>query len=150
VTGLGTIRSSFTDFLGGGTKSTSVQCVNAKLVSPPKVSFADWESMDLRLTGDNNCKEKVQAFIMLQATPPPFKLPSLHCDELKAGELMNRACHEKRELKPGPIDWKLSKPQLRSLKLPIGKPVLVAISWSLYGDDDKQVGGEKAEITVQD
>jgi len=148
--GVRKIKSSFTELFGGGTKSSNpALCVEAKLLYPPEVSLADWKKMPLSLTGENNCKERVIAFIYFKAPPSLLVLSSPFrpgCNGLKEDD-----CWENLALEPGPVNLELTRPSLRPLKNPLGEPVPIRINWTLYGKDLNIIGPPgTAEITVHD
>ena len=124
-------------------------CFHVNMESPKTVLLNKWPSMEIKLTGENNCSQKLAvhiAYKTAQLDRVTFESPVAPC--LAPA---NPDCWQQQNIDPGPVDMKLLPPVLRVHKNPLGEPVDININWVVFSiDTKKQLAARIATITLED
>lgn len=119
-------------------------CFQAELNYPQAVPLSQWDSMEMRLTGNNQCAATLAVYLAFRARvdrirlEPPYEAPEPECWEHKT-------------LPNGEVNWNVSPPRLVLLKSPLGEKVRVDINWVVYNEETKaQVRADTAKFWLKD
>ena len=122
-------------------------CFEADLTYPKEVSFNGWSSMSLRMSGANDCGETLIGHVAFKA-PRATSLRILAPFAPEGGDctLANPDCWESITFTSGPVDYRVSVPELKRLGA-LTRAVPIDINWIVYSDNKSILSG-KARITV--
>ncbi len=133
-------KDTLTTLIGPKTKVATVvepppdwkNCLDAKLIHPDVVPLSQWDSMEMRLTGQNDCKAKLAVYLEFKGSrirlEPPFGEP----------EDPREDRWEDRKLGIGAVDWQVSPPHLVRLRDSLGNRVRVNLNWIVVEADTKR------------
>jgi hypothetical protein len=106
-------------------------CLEAKLIHPEVVSLSQWDSMEMRLRGQNDCKAKLTVYLEFKGNrillEPPFGEPEDRREDR----------WEDGKLGIGAVDWQVSPPHLVRLRDSLGDRVMVNLNWVVVEADTK-------------
>ncbi|MEA2564766.1 MAG: hypothetical protein QOH06_6270 [Acidobacteriota bacterium] len=107
-------------------------CLEAKLSHPDVVPLSQWDSMEMRLTGQNDCKAKLAVYLEFKGSrillEPPFGEPEDRREDR----------WEDGKLGIGAVDWQVSPPHLVRLRDSLGDRVRVNLNWIVVEADTKR------------
>jgi hypothetical protein len=106
-------------------------CLEARLIHPDVVPLSQWDSMEMRLTGQNDCKAKLAVYLEFKGSrillEPPFGEPEDRREDR----------WEDGKLGIGAVDWQVSPPHLVRLRDSLGDRVMVNLNWVVVEADTK-------------
>lgn len=106
-------------------------CLEAELIHPEVVSLSQWDSMEMRLTGQNDCQAKLAVYLEFKGNrillEPPFGEPEDRREDR----------WEDRKLGIGAVDWQVSPPRLVRLRDSLDDRVMVNLNWVVVETDTK-------------
>lgn len=127
---------------------TLMDCFKLEMSYPKTVPISKWDSMDLVLTGRNDCQQPLDVHVAFKTASNRIRIESAFSECL---ELSNPACWEEKILEPGDLRWKVTPPRLTPLKIPLGGPVKININWVIYNAVTKnRLGADTAQLQLVD
>jgi hypothetical protein len=107
-------------------------CLEAELIHPEVVPVSQWDSMEMRLKGQNDCKAKLAVYLEFKGSrillEPPFGEPQDRREDR----------WEDGKLGVGAVDWQVSPPRLVRLRDSLGSRVMVNLNWVVVEADTKR------------
>lgn len=107
-------------------------CLEARLIHPEVVPVSQWDSMEMRLQGQNDCEAKLAVYLEFKGNrillEPPFGKPE---DPREYG-------WEEGKLGIGAVDWQVSPPHLVRLRDSVGERVMVNLNWIVVETDTRR------------
>lgn len=127
---------------------TLMDCFKLEMSYPKAVPINKWDSMDLVLTGRNDCQQRLDVHVAFKTASNRIRIQSGVSECL---ELPNPNCWEEKIIEPGDLHWKVTPPRLTVLKIPLGDPVMININWVIYNAVTKnRLDADTAQLQLVD
>ena len=146
-----TFRTELGKLIHPSAPASLTDCFKPLMIYPPTIAVGGWESMDLRMTGRNDCQETLAvyvAFKVRQADTVQIEAPFKGDPDCQAG---GPGCWERFSPAPGDLTRRIIPPRLTLLKRPLGRPVPIYINWIIYAaETGKQIRADTGTIVLVD
>jgi hypothetical protein len=154
IGGVWTMGRRALQYIGLAPHGTSVtdskNCFQPQLMYPGDVTLSKWDSMDLRLTGRNECKQTLAVHVAFKGRKDRVSIEPPFADS-SCTQADNPSCWEQKTLERGDVNWEVSPPVLTPLKKPLGERIRVDVNWIIYNAETRvQVHADTARIWLND
>jgi len=125
-------------------------CFQPRLTYPESVMLGQWDQMDLRLTGRNDCRDTLAVHVAFKGREDRLRIEPPFSDA-SCTQVDDPSCWEQKTLERGEVDWQVTPPTLTPLLVPLGERVRVDVNWIIYNAETRvQVRADTARIWLQD
>ena len=152
ITAAVTFRDQIVELFGTGSPVVAFpECFTSQITYPETVAVNQWDSMSLRLTGRNDCRETLAVYVAFKAR----RAETIQIEAPFGGdagcEAGNPQCWQQLSSRPGDLTLSLTPPRLTLLKRPLGAPAVISINWIIYAvDTRKQIRADNVTISLVD
>ena len=124
-------------------------CFQARMSYPKTVSVNGWQSMSLRLSGTNDCRERLGVHIAFKAKR--LNKVIIGSPVSTCVDPVDPSCWEVKYIEAGAVDAKFLAPHLEVLKKPLGDPIDLNINWVVYNvENRKRLDADAVQIQLTD